>query len=52
MNAADEPLHGASIDEAATELGHPRLPNAIVGRYHIVTVGPERADDLRGELAT
>jgi hypothetical protein len=51
MDAAHEPFDGAAIDGAATELRHPRLPNAEVGRDDVLALRTaERSRDLRGEL--
>jgi hypothetical protein len=51
MDAAHEPFDGAAIDDTATELRHPRLPNAEVRCDDMLALrAAERSRDLRGEL--
>jgi hypothetical protein len=51
MNAADEPLDGAAVDDAATQLGHARLANAEIRRNDMLARrAAERSGDFRREL--
>lgn len=51
MNAADEPLDSAAVDNATTQLRHARLPNAEMrGDDMLALRAAEGSGDFRGQL--